>query len=165
MVQNALDPRLITIGVQVEGNLVSFNQELAVTAVGVKSWNSIQNSCQVTIANLDTATSEYILSATSPYNLNKTPKIITVDAGRVSYGTSRIFYGNIIRSKPSQPPDIILTFECLTNGFDGGNTISVTQPASTTMREVSQQTAQNLNLTLVFQGTDKAINNYSFSTY
>lgn len=160
---DGLDPRLITVGIEVNGATKTYNQELAITAVGFKSGNAIQNNAQVIIANVDRATQDYILSETSPYNLNRSPKIITVDAGRVSYGVSRVFYGNIIRSKPTQPPDIGLVMDCLTNAYEGGSIISRSQPANSSFSQICAQAAQDLNVNLNFQATDKTIGNYAYS--
>ncbi len=55
---------------------------------GTKYGNSLQNECVVTIDNLDKQTQDYLLTETSPYNKNRTPKTVTVRAGRESYGNS-----------------------------------------------------------------------------
>ena len=42
----------------------------------------------------------YILTETSPFNKNKTPKKLIIEAGRVSTGTARLFVGDITASSP-----------------------------------------------------------------
>lgn len=158
-----LDPRLITVAVEVNGGFKTYNQGLAITAKGTKYASALMNDCEVTISNLDKATQDYILTETSPYNLNRTPKLINIDAGRTSYGLSRIFSGNIYTSKPSQPPDIAVILTCLTRGFDQGNVISRNQPGQVALSKIAQQVANDLNLTLTFEADDRQITNYNYS--
>jgi hypothetical protein len=156
----ALDPRLITVGLQTSGGIKNFNQNLAITAKGTKYGSGIFGECEVTINNLDKATQDYILTETSPYNLNRTPKTVTVDAGRVSYGTSRIFQGTIVTSKPTQPPDIALVLRCIQNGYNSGNIVSRNQ-GQALMSVIAQQIALDNDLALRFEATDKLINNFN----
>lgn len=158
-----LDPRLLRIGIEVNGGLKFYDQGFAVRAVGTKFQSSTQNECEAVITNLDKATQDYILTETSPYNFNKTPKKLVVEAGRKSYGTFRVFTGEIISSKPSQPPDIAVMLRALTGAFLNGNVVSRNQPASTPLSKISQQIATDNNLALNFKATDKGIANYSYS--
>src|ERR1043165_6991651 len=74
-VQQQLDPRLVTVDLEVNNRIKTF-KDLAIRASGVKFANALQNECQITITNLDKQTQDYILSETSPFNLNRTPKTI-----------------------------------------------------------------------------------------
>ena len=119
-----------------------------------------QRSC---LENLDRATQDYILTETSPYNLNRTPKIVTVEAGRVSYGTAvnlqwqcGYFVGNSAAGHRNNP-------KCLTGNFVKGNILTRNQPGSATLKQISQQVAQDTNTILNFQATNKSIANYAFS--
>src|SRR5579871_365254 len=89
-----LDERIVELSIEVNGQINTY-QTLAITANGTKFANALQNECQITITNLDKQTQDYILSETSPYNLNRTPKQVTLSAGRQSYGISQIYVGNI----------------------------------------------------------------------
>jgi hypothetical protein len=104
-----------------------------------------------------------LLTETSPYNLNTTPKIVTLEAGRVSTGTTVIFVGNIVSSIVSQPPDIGIALKCLTGNFFKGNIISTNQPGQATLLQVSTRLAQVLSANLNFQADDKNIGNYQFA--
>jgi hypothetical protein len=182
-----LDPRIIKVGIEIKGRLKIY-EDLTISATGTKYANALQNECEVKITNVDKATRDYILTETSPFNANKTPKILTIDAGRKSYGTSRIFVGNIVNTaKPSeknssekvsdkekdagasqtpsssQPPDITLTLKCLTANFKKGDIISRNQPGQAKLSQIAQQVASDLQLALDFQATDKLIANYSHS--
>lgn len=157
-----LDPRLVKLTVQVNSVLKTY-QDLAIVARGMKYANPLQNECEVTIFNLDKETQDYILTETSPYNANRTPKSVTLDAGRLSYGTARVYSGNIVMASPSQPPDIGLTLKCLTGNYSKGNFISRAQPGYATLSQVSKQVAADLGTTLSFQATDKQLSNYSYN--
>ena len=162
MVQ-ALDPRIVKISIEVNGQLKIYTSPLNLTANGTKYGNALQNDCVATIDNLDRETQDYLLTETSPYNFNKTPKTIIVEAGRVSYGTAVIYRGNIVSVIVSQPPDIRVTLKCLTGNFIKGNVLTRNQPGQTTHRQICQQIAQDTGTILNYQATDKNISNYAFA--
>lgn len=157
-----LDPRIVQVGVEVNGRLKIY-EGLTIYATGTRYANALQNECEVKITNLDKSTRDYILSETSPYNKNKTPKLLVVKAGRVSYGTATIFSGNIVSSIPSQAPDITITIKALAGNYNKGDIISRSAPGQTTLSKISANIAQDLNLPLIFQAKDKQIANYNFS--
>lgn len=157
-----LDPRLVTIGIEVNGKLRTYT-DLYLSAKGTKYGNSIQNECEIQISNLDRETADFILTETSPFNLNKTPKRAIVSAGRASYGTAQIFVGDIIRANISQPPDTTITLKCLTSNYQKGNVVAKSQPGRTLLSTVSKQVAADLGLALNFQANDRYLTNYNFS--
>ena len=157
-----LDPRLLTLSIEVNGSVKTYS-DLFITANGTKYANALQNDCEITIANLDRSTQDYILTQTTPYNLNYSPKLAIIRAGRQSYGTSLVYAGNIISSIVSQPPDVKITLKCLTGNFLKGSVISRNQPGTALLSRISAAIAQDCgNLQLNFQATDKQIANYSF---
>lgn len=157
-----LDPRIVRVGIQIGSQLKTY-EGLSVTANGTKYANANQDDCEVKIANLDKATRDYILTETSPFNKNKQPKKLTVDAGRVSYGTARIFTGDIVSANISQPPDITLTIKALTGNYAKGNIIARNQPSQIGLRKIAEQVAKDLGVSLDYQAKDKSISNYSFT--
>ena len=159
---NEIDPRLMRISVEVNGRLKSYDG-LAMTASGCKYANANQNECEVKLFNLDKATRDFILTETSPFNANRTPKRFIVEAGRVSYGLSRIFAGVISSAVPSQPPDIAVTLKALTGNDQKGNIVARNQPGQTTLKNIAQSVAKDLSLSLLFQAQDKQIANYNFT--
>ena len=161
--QSSLDPRLVRVTININNKTTIFNQPLFITANGTLYANSLQDECDVTILNLDRHTQDYILSETSPYNPNKTAKIITVEAGRESYGYTTIYTGNIAYALLSQPPDTGIILKCLTGNFLKGNIITRNQPGQTTLKQITSQIAADLNAVLNFQATDKNITNYQYS--
>ena len=70
---DSFDPRIIKVGIEVNGNIKVY-QDLDIRASGTKYANANQNECEVKITNLDNETLNYILTQTSPFNNNKTPK-------------------------------------------------------------------------------------------
>lgn len=158
-----LDERIVKVTIEVNGQLKTYSSPLFITANGTKYGNSLQNECQLTIKNLDRSTQDYLLTETSPYNLNRTPKTILIEAGRMSYGTTIIYRGNIVSASISQPPDISVSLKCLTGNFLKGNILTRNQPGSSTLKQISTQIAQDTNTVLNFQATDKNISNYQYA--
>lgn len=156
------DLRVVKVTIDINGTATTY-ENLAITAQGTKYANALQNECTVTIANLKKETQDYLLTETSPFNLNQSPKTITVEAGRQSYGTKVIFRGNIIRSSLTQPPDVTIKLNCLTGNFIKGNVLAKSQPSNVQLSVVSKQIAQDLNTVLNFQASDKNLSNFSFN--
>lgn len=157
-----LDPRIVRVAIEVNGKIKTYDK-IAITASGTKYGNPIQNEATITLTNLDKQTQDYILTETSPYTLNRTPKSVTVFAGRQSYGTATIYKGNIVSSSVSQPPDITVTLKCLTGNFLKGNILSRSQPGSVTLQQAAKGVAQDTGTILDFQADDKNLANYSYS--
>lgn len=159
----SLDERIVKLSIEVNGVIKTYSSPLNIIANGTKYGNALQNEAEITISNLDKATQDYIVTETSPYNLNKTPKMVTLEAGRVSYGTSVIFRGNIVSVTITQPPDIGIVLKCLTGNFAKGNVISRNQPGTTTYKQIATAVAQDLNVMLNFQASDKNVSNYAYA--
>lgn len=160
---NALDPRVVKVSIQVNGQTKIYSSPLAITVTGTKYGNALQNEAEIILENLDKDTQDYILTETSPYNLNRLPKTVTVEAGRVSYGTSVVYVGNVVTSKVTQPPDIGVILTCLTGNFIKGNILSRAFPGQATLQQISAGVSQDLGTILNFQATNKNIANYNFS--
>lgn len=156
------DPRIVRVGIEIDGQLKIYD-DLAVVATGTKFDNQIQNECEVRIANLDKAARDYLLTETSPLNLRRAPKRVVIEAGRKSYGTSKIIVGDIITSSISQPPDVWLTLKALTGNFYSGQVVSKAQNTNAPVSLIAQQLATDLGATLDFQATDKNVSGYSFT--
>jgi hypothetical protein len=157
-----IDQRVIRVGIEVNGELRVYDG-LWVSASGVKFANPLQNECEVRIANLSRDVRDYLLTETSPFNANKTPKRVVIDAGRESTGTFRLFEGDITECSPSQAPDITLTIKAKTGQFNKGTVIAKSQAPQTPLSRIAKDVAASLSLSLVFEAKDKNIANYSFS--
>ncbi len=159
---NRFDPRIVRVNLEVDGAIKTY-EGIAINASGSKYANSLQNECQIQLFNLDKQTQDYILTQTSPFTLNRTPKTVTLEAGRESYGTTKVYVGNVVSSYLSQPPDIAITLRCLTGNFQNGNILSRGQPSQISLFQVSRQLAQDLNTTLTFQATNRNLSNFLYS--
>jgi len=159
----ALNPRIVKVSIEINGKMKIYSDPIQLTATGTRYGNALQNECTVTLDNLDKETQDYLLTETSPYNLNRTPKRVIVEAGRQSYGVALIYVGNIVRAIVSQPPDITITLQCMTGNFQKGNMISRSQNGMVPLSQISAAIAQDLDVGLTYQATEKTISNYSYS--
>lgn len=157
-----LDPRIVRVGVEVDGQ-VRVYEDLDISVQGSKTANPLQNTCEVTISNLTRATRNYLLTETSPFNANRTPKRMFIEAGRVGAGVLRLFVGEITEAAPSQPPDIGLTLKAKTSNFSKGQIVARAGAAQQSLSSLAGLVAADLSLTLDFQATDKQVANYTFS--
>lgn len=78
------DPRIVRVGVEVDGQIKTYGEGFDIRVSGSKMANPSENACEVTISNLTKETRNYILTETSPFNRNRTPKRIIVEIGRAS---------------------------------------------------------------------------------
>ena len=164
---SSLDPRIVKLDITISGTTKSYTASgsapFDISATGTKYANALQNESQIRISNLDKATQDYILSETTPFNLNTKPKIATLFAGRDSFGTAKIFTGNIVSSSVTQPPDIGIVLKCLTGNFLKTNVIATSLSPTTLLSSIGQQVANALSLGYKFEATDKNITNYNFA--
>lgn len=158
-----LDPRIIKVSFEVSGKVKTYSSPFYIQATGTKFANSLQNEANIIIANLDRSTQDYILTETTPYNRNNTIKSITVEAGRVSYGTSIIYTGNIIYSSLSQPPDVGITLKCLTGNFLKTQVVGVNQSGQASTQQIAASISNLTGLVLRYEATTKNVANYNFS--
>lgn len=158
----SFDPRIVKLSIEVNGKIKTY-QDLFISAVGVKYGNPLQNEAEITIYNLDRETQDYILSETTPYNSNFTPKSVILEAGRESYGTTVIYYGNIIMVNPTQPPDIGIILRCLTGNFLKSTILTRTQPGTIPLETIANAIAEDIQVSLEFQATNKMIANHNYS--
>ena len=159
---SAFDPRIVRLGIELDDGVNTF-EELTISAKGVRYASPQLNECEVVIYNLTAAQRNYLLTQTSPFNPNRTAKLMTLDVGRQSYGTFRLFQGNVIAGTPTQPPDIGVVLRALTGSFALGNILPQNQPAVSKLSTVAQSVASANGASLNFYATDKNISNYSYS--
>lgn len=156
----SLDLRRIRVGIEVSGQ-INFYEGLRVKVSGTKFASPVQNECVVVISGLKQETRDYILTETSPFNDNRTPKRLVVDVGRISYGLSRLFVGDIVSAQPSSPPDLDLTIKAKTENAQAGKVISTSAGPSVRLSALTQRVASDLDISPIFQATDKNIANYT----
>lgn len=154
-----LDLRVIRIGIEMRG-VIQYYEGLRVRVKRTKYANPLQNDCSVTISGLKRTTRDYLLTETSPFNDNRTPKRLIVEVGRVSTGLFRLFIGDITSAEPGPPPDLDITLKAKTHNAQSGNIISTSAGSSARLSDLSRKVADDLGLALDFQATDKNIGNY-----
>lgn len=159
---DTLDQRLLRVTIEVGGQLKTYDG-LAVTASGTKVANATQNECEIKITNLDRATRDYLITETSPFNKHRVRKSVILEAGRVSTGLAVVYQGDIVSAEGSQPPDIVVTLKCATGNFSNGTVVARQHPATTPLKTIASQVAGDLGLSLIYEGPDKNISNYSFT--
>lgn len=165
---SAFDDRLVTVGITIEGKTYTFNQDYYIMAAGEKLGSPNMGTGTLRIDNINKDLRNFLLTKTSPWvqqENNQAPilPLITLDVGRKSYGTFRLFQANAIACAPTQPPDIGLIFRTMQGVALLGQPLVLTMPAITLLSQIAQRTATNLGLALDFQATDRQINNFSFT--
>jgi len=163
-----IDYRRVRVGIEVSGRINWYESSPGKTSLrfrvsGTKFANPLQNECSVTISGLKEATRDYLLTETSPFNKNRTPKRLIVEAGRVSTGLTRLYVGDIVSAIPSAPPDVDIQLSAKTQSTQAGNIISVSGNAMQSLSSLAQRVATDLGIGLDFQARDKQISNYSYS--
>lgn len=159
---DAFDERIVNIGLDFGNGPVSL-EGLAVQAVGRKFGSAVMNECQCRIYNLTKEQQNYILTQASPLKRDRTPVNMTLDVGRKSYGTFRLFEGEVFQCGATQPPDIGITLRSLTSNFMLGVIKGTSQPATAQLRDIAQSIADANSLTLIFEATDKQIANFIYN--
>jgi hypothetical protein len=158
----ALDLRVIRIGIEVLGRVQWYDDpRMNIKASGTKYANPLQNDCTVVISGLSRATRDYILSETSPFNNNRTPKRLIVQVGRVTTGVFRLFVGDMITAEPGSPPEVSLTLKAKTQNAQAGNIVSNSGGATSRLSGLAAQVARDIGVSLDFQAQDKNIANYA----
>ena len=137
--------------------------QLAISANGQKFANPNQGECTISITNLARDVRDFIATETSPFNQNRRPKKITLEAGRVSTGLSLVYTGNVFRSTIGQPPDQVTTIKCLSGQFIKERTIATSLPGTIPLSRIVQQVAADARLGLENQATDRTISNWNFT--
>lgn len=163
LTQSEFDPRLLSVGIQINEELVTFSESFAIKAHGCKFSNALQNECDVEIANLNPNHRNYLLTATSPFNSNRTPKVLRLSAGRVSTGLFTVYVGDIRTVTISQPPDIGLKMKCGTGHFKKGSVGRRSGGKITSLSTIASATAANLGLSLQMETKEVNISNYAYS--
>lgn len=157
-----LDQRIIRVGVEVDGQLRVYDG-LHVSATGSKFANPLQDECTVTVFNLARDVRNFLLTETSPFNQNRTPKRLRLEAGRESTGVALVFEGDITEAAPTEGPDIGLELRAKTGQFAKGQVVAVSQAAQAPLSRIARQVADSLQAVLTFEATDKQVANYTFT--
>lgn len=161
----AFDPRIVRVGIVIDGE-ETFFEGLDIRARGRKFLSSTMNQCEVRLSNLTRDHRNWLLTNATPMIVkgqNRRPVKMTLDVGRQSYGTFRLFEGDCYACDADQPPDIGIRLTSMTNNLFAGLINGYAQSGVRNLRLICQQIADQLAVTLDFQATDKSIDNYSWT--
>lgn len=162
MVQE-FDPRIVRIGIEISGE-TTYYEGLYITAQGTRYGSDVNNECQVRIDNLTREHRNLLLKVTSPYFILNSPVAhISVWAGRKSYGTSLVFFGQVTRAAITQPPEIGIILNCLTCFDQTTNIISYNSGPQIGFASLCKKASDDLGLDLNFQATNKQVSNFTLS--
>lgn len=158
-----LDPRLLQLSIEIDGNAVLIDPALDVKFSVVKSTSAIENEAEIKVSNLGLDIRNRLMYKIQQSSKARQYTPVTLQVGRESTGLHTIFSGNCISATTSSPPDITLSLKCL--GF--GRVVSAIAddiPATKSIQPLSQvakTVAQRLGLTLQFEATDMQVANYT----
>lgn len=160
-----IDLRAIRVGIEISGKIYYYQSldGMRIRASGIKRANATQNECTVVMSNLKRETRDFLITETSPFNENKSPKRLILEVGRVSLGLFQIFVGDIVSTEPSSPPDVDLEIKAKTGSANNTVVISRAAGPRTNLSELSARVAQDLGAMLDFQATDKLVANYQYT--
>lgn len=160
-----IDIRAIRVGIEVSNQMHYYHSldGMKIRASGTKYANANQNDCSITISNLNRQTRDFLLTETSPFNKNRTPKRLTLEVGRVSTGLFTVIIGDIVSADPSSPPDVEITLKAKTGNASNGKVISSSAQGMSKLSAIANTVASDLSLLLDFQATDKNIANYTYT--
>lgn len=156
------DLRRIRFGIEISGK-INWYEGLRVRASGTKFANAQQNECTLTVTGLSMTTRDHLLTETSPFNSNRTPKRLILEVGRVSTAVFRIFIGDIVSAEPSSPPDVDVIIKAKTQAAQSGNVVSIASGPLSKLSAISQRVADEIGLGLDFQAIDKNVSNFSYT--
>jgi hypothetical protein len=130
--------------------------------------SDIPGTLEVRIFNLTRQNQNDVITLASPLVGASRPRQainVALDLGRESYGLFRVFQGYAYQCGMTQPPDIGIAFNAVTNNLIAANVASLSLPGSATLREIARRVADANQLTLDFQSTrgDKRISNWAVS--
>ena len=157
-----LDQRVVIVTLISDGVSTTY-EGLSIEAKGIKTSETVMAQCDVTILNLSREHRERILKETNPF-FRTGPRIsITVEAGRVSYGTTLLYKGSLFRSSAAPKPNLGVILKCI-QGFDNrAKIVSRSATEVTDLSSIALWVAEDNGYNLSFEIADKKIARYSFA--
>ncbi len=153
--------RVIKIGIEVNGEVVEYTNSI-ITVTGTKFASSSKDEATITIENVRREIMDYLITNTSPFVKDPKRSSIYVLAGRDNWGVTEFYTGDIVGAFAVGVPDRTLTLKCLTGGFKRGNIISRSADGIQKLSVIAQGIADDNELTLRMNVSDKNISGYSF---
>lgn len=162
MTASTIDPRVVKLAIVID-SVVTWYEDLYISAKGLKVSSTIMSQCEITILNLKREVRESILRETNPFlNKGKTISVI-VEAGRVSYGTTTLYQGDVFRSEATAKPDVGVRLTCLLGYNNRAKIVSLGAKEISKLSTIAKWVADSNGYALSFDITDKNIGRYSFT--
>lgn len=168
----AFDDRLVSVTIATDdGTVLTYDQNYYILATGTKFTDGTLGECAMRIDNISKKTRDYLVSKCSPWVIPRSYVNLTLEVGRASRGSFRLFEGQATAGNPSQPPDIGLTFTSLTNSALLGNIGTLNTGPQSSLKNIATQIAAQLTNTLTgkpgipldYKATyNPTVNNYNF---
>lgn len=157
-----IDPRIVRLGIVIDGN-INWYEGLSIEIKGIKVSESIMGQCEISILNLRRDVREYILQETNPF-LNRGKQIsVIAEVGRVSYGTTTLYQGDVFRSDPTPRPDMGVRLICIQGFFNKAKIVSLGAKEISKLSTIASWVAESNGYSLAFEIPDKNIGRYSFT--
>lgn len=158
----AFDNRIVRVGITIDG-VTTWYEDLFIEAKGIKVSSSISASCDITIIGLSSETRNFILRETRPDTPNAKRVQVELQVGRKSYGAESYYIGDVFRSEALPKPNLGIMLRCITGYKNKAKLVSNTASEVTKLSNIAKAVANNNDLELSFQATDKNIRSYSFT--
>ncbi len=162
----AFDRRIIEVGLELEPGVITTFKDLSIMASGTKFASPTQAVCTARIFNMTRDQRNFLLEKASfirKPDYTPQPIKMTLDVGRESYGTFRMFEGFVYAGLASQPPDIAISLSSYTGSAMSALVFGLNQSGTVSFRTICLQIAEFNQVALDFQATDKNIDNFTFS--
>lgn len=157
-----LDQRVVIVTLAADGVATTY-EGLSISAKGIKTSETVMSQCEVTILNLSTADRERILKETNPFFAKGKRISITVEAGRVSTGTTVLYKGRVFRSRGTPKPNLGVVLRCI-QGYDNkAKIVSRSATEITDLSSIARWVAEDNGYNLSFEIDDIKIARYSFT--
>ena len=139
----AFDDRLVSLTVSTDdGTVLTYDQNYYIIATGTKFTDGTLGECALRIDNISKKTRDYLVSKCSPWVRPRSYVNLTLEVGRQSRGTFRLFEGQATAGNPTQPPNIGLIFTSLQNSALLGNIGSLNTGPTSSLQSICQQIAK-----------------------
>ena len=162
MTASTIDQRIVRVGIVFDG-VITWYEDLWIEAKGVKLSNTIMGQAEVVILNLSREARERILQETNPF-LNRGNLIpIIVEAGRVSYGTTTLYQGEIFRSEAMPKPNVGVRLRCIQGYANRSKIVSLGAKEISKLSTIAAWVAESNGYDLSFEIPEKNIGSYSFT--
>lgn len=147
-----IDPRVMRTRFLFDdgNNIMEYNEDFAISFSASKNVFSTQNYAKLEIKNVRREMRAAMMTRFNQFTqrTRETPFLpVDITAGRISYGPSLVYSGNVIKCNMSPPPDIGLVMELATNQIDKTKWVQYWPKLPLTMQQLCEWAAQILGLT------------------